>query len=58
MVDIPQYIKDKYWLKYAPAGLDKWVEIPENMTIPKLGEYGAENFGEHVNVDLQQDFTN
>lgn len=50
MGDVPQYIIDKYWLKNAPPGLDKWIDIPE-MTIPQLGEYGAEQFGDAVNVD-------
>ncbi|MHA1379910.1 MAG: long-chain-fatty-acid--CoA ligase [Candidatus Helarchaeota archaeon] len=51
MADIPQFIKDKYWLKHAPPGLDKWVDIPDDMTITQLAEYGAEKYGDLVNID-------
>ncbi len=49
-MDIPQEIKDKYWMKYAPPGFDKWVEIPD-MTIPEMGENTAKKFGDNIVID-------
>ncbi|NVM04179.1 MAG: AMP-binding protein, partial [Candidatus Helarchaeota archaeon] len=49
-MDIPQEIKDKYWMKYAPPGFDKWIEIPD-MTIPEMGENSAKKFGDNIIID-------
>ncbi len=51
MADIPKEIKDKFWMKHAPKGFDKWIEILE-MTIPEMGELAAEKFGDEPTIDF------
>ena len=47
-MELPDYIKNRYWKDYLPAGVSLEIDIPENMSLIDIFKKGAENFGERV----------
>ncbi len=47
-MDIPDYIKNRYWKDYLPAGITLEIDIPEDLTLGDLFVQGAEKYGEKV----------
>ncbi|NVM27315.1 MAG: AMP-binding protein [Candidatus Helarchaeota archaeon] len=50
-MDIPDYIKNRYWKDYLPAGVTLDIDIPEDMTLGDHFAQGAEKFGDKVAMD-------
>ncbi|MHA1651136.1 MAG: long-chain-fatty-acid--CoA ligase [Candidatus Helarchaeota archaeon] len=46
-MDIPDYIKERYWKDYLPPGITLDIEIPE-ISLRELFEQGAKNYGEKI----------
>jgi len=45
---LPDYIKNRFWKDYLPAGITLEIEIPEDMSLVNLFEKGAEEYGDKV----------
>ncbi len=46
--DIPDYIKNRYWKDFLPAGITLDVEIPDNLGLGDLYKMAAEEYGDQV----------
>ena len=47
-MQIPDYIKNRYWKDYLPPGISLEIDIPENLTLRDVFEKGAELYGDKV----------
>jgi len=47
-LDLPDYIKNKYWKDYLPPGISLEIDIPEDKSLRDLFEVGSEQFGDRV----------
>jgi len=50
-MEIPNYIKNRYWKKYLPPGMTLDLEIPEEWSLIDIFKNGAEKFGNKVALD-------
>ena len=48
--ELPDYIKNKIWLKKYPADFPKEVKIPKDKSIPDLAEEAVEKFADSVSL--------
>jgi long-chain acyl-CoA synthetase len=48
MIEIPDYIKNRYWKDYLPPGITLEIEIPEDESLIDLFKKGAEEYGEKI----------
>jgi len=46
-MDIPDYIKERYWKDYLPPGITLEIDIPE-VSLGSLFEQGAKNYGDKI----------
>ncbi|MEM2144328.1 MAG: long-chain fatty acid--CoA ligase [Candidatus Jordarchaeaceae archaeon] len=49
-IELPDYVKNKIWLKKYPADYPKEVKIPKDKAIPDLAEEAVQKWGESVNL--------
>ncbi|MHA1830879.1 MAG: AMP-binding protein, partial [Candidatus Helarchaeota archaeon] len=47
-MDLPDYIKNRYWKDYLPPGITLEIDIPEDMSLRDLFVQGAKNFGDKI----------
>lgn len=50
-MEIPDYIKDRYWKDFLPSGMSLEIDIPENMSLADLFKNGAKEFGNNVSMN-------
>jgi long-chain acyl-CoA synthetase len=48
MVELPDYIKNRYWKDYLPSGVTLEIDIPQDQSLIDLFKNGAEKYGEKV----------
>lgn len=51
-MEVPNYVKNRYWGKYLPKGMTLELEIPENMTLIDIFKNGAKKFKDKVSLDF------
>ncbi len=49
-MELPDYIKNRYWKDYLPAGVTLEIDIPEDMTLGDIFKNGALKFADKVNI--------
>jgi long-chain acyl-CoA synthetase len=47
-MELPEYIKNRYWKDYLPPGITLEIDIPEDLTLVDVFRKGAEDFGDNV----------
>ncbi|HUX98917.1 MAG TPA: long-chain fatty acid--CoA ligase [Candidatus Deferrimicrobium sp.] len=47
-MDIPDYIKNRYWKDYLPPGITLEIDIPETQSLGDIFEIGAKSFGDKI----------
>ena len=52
MIELPDYIKNRYWKDSMPKGVTLDLEIPDDMTLIDVALNGAEKFGDKVAMDF------
>ncbi|MEM3562358.1 MAG: long-chain fatty acid--CoA ligase [Candidatus Jordarchaeaceae archaeon] len=56
--ELPDYIKNRIWLKKYPPDLPKEVKIPDDKSIPELAEEAADKWPDSVNIIFyEREFT-
>ena len=58
-MDLPDYIKNRYWKDFLPPGISLELDIPEDKTLIDLFEQGAKDYGDQVamNFYLRKEYT-
>ena len=51
-MELPDYIKNRYWKEFLPEGITTELEIPENMSLIDVWKYNDKNFPDHVVLDF------
>jgi len=51
-MEVPNYVKNRYWGKYLPKGMTLELEIPENITLIDIFKNGAKKFKDKVSLDF------
>jgi len=51
-MELPDYIKNRYWKDYIAEGITIDLEIPENMSLIDVVKYQGENFPDNVIMDF------
>ncbi|MFX0010751.1 MAG: AMP-binding protein [Candidatus Hermodarchaeota archaeon] len=51
-MEVPDYIRNRYWGKYLPKGITLDLEIPEDMTLIDVFENGVKEFKDKVSFDF------
>ncbi len=49
-MELPDYIKNRYWKDYLPAGVTLEIDLPEDMTLGDVFKNGALKFADKVNI--------
>ncbi len=48
MVELPDYIKNRYWKDFLPPGITLEINIPENQSLVDISKNGAKQFGDKI----------
>jgi len=58
-MELPDYIKNKFWKDFLSPGMSLDIDIPDNMSLKDIGEEGAKRFGDKVAMvyALKREFT-
>ncbi|TFG06372.1 MAG: long-chain fatty acid--CoA ligase [Promethearchaeota archaeon] len=51
-MELPDYIKNRYWKDFLPPGISLDIEISEDIALPDIFKKGAESFGDKVSMDF------
>ncbi len=51
-MELPDYIKNRYWKDYLPDGITTELDIPQDMSLIDVYKYNLENFPDHVMLDF------
>ncbi len=49
-MELPDYIKNRYWKDYLPPGMTLEIDIPEDKSLVDIFEKGVENYRDKVSV--------
>ena len=52
MVELPDYIKNRYWKDYLPPGITLEIDIPQDRSLIDIFKTGAKDFGEIICMDF------
>ena len=52
MVELPDYIKNRYWKDYLPPGITLEMEIPQNESLIDLFKRGTIEYGDKICLDF------
>jgi len=52
MVELPDYIKNRYWKDYLPPGITLEIDIPQDKSLIDLFKIGSIEHGEKVCLDF------
>jgi long-chain acyl-CoA synthetase len=52
MIEIPDYIKTRYWKDFLPPGITLEIDIPQDESLIELFENGAREYGDKVCLDF------
>lgn len=47
-MELPDYIKNRYWKDFLPPGISLEIDIPEDMSLGDLFEQGAKKYGDKI----------
>jgi len=50
-MELPDYIKNRYWKDYLPPGITLEIDIPEDISLLDIFRNGAEQYGNKVSMD-------
>ncbi|MFX0178845.1 MAG: long-chain fatty acid--CoA ligase [Candidatus Hodarchaeota archaeon] len=50
-MELPNYIKNRYWKDYLPPGITLEINIPEDISLLDIFKKGAEQYGDKVSMD-------
>ncbi len=50
-MELPNYIKKRYWKEFLPWGITLEIDIPENISLVDIFENGAEEFGDRISMN-------
>lgn len=50
-MDLPDYIKNRYWKDYLPAGITLEIDIPEDLSLGDIFQKGLE-YGDRISMDF------
>jgi long-chain acyl-CoA synthetase len=50
-LELPNYIKDRYWKNFLPDGITLEIDIPEDISLVDIFEMGAKEYGDRVSLD-------
>jgi long-chain acyl-CoA synthetase len=50
-LELPNYIKDRYWKDFLPDGITLEIDIPEDISLVDIFEMGAKEYGDRVSMD-------
>jgi len=50
-MDLPDYIKNRYWKDYLPPGITLEIDIPEDISLVDIFEKGAKDYGDKVSMN-------
>ena len=58
-MELPDYIKNKFWKDFLSPGMSLEIDIPDNVSLKDIGEEGAKRFGDKVAMvyALKREFT-
>ncbi len=51
-MEIPDYIKNRYWKDYLPPGISLDIDIPQDQSLIDLFKNGAKEFGDQVSMEF------
>ena len=51
-MELPDYIKNRYWKEYLSDGITVDLDVPEDMSLIDVFKYNDENFPDHVVMDF------
>ena len=49
-MELPDYIKNRYWKDYLPLGVTLEINIPEDLSLVDIFEKGLENYSNKVSI--------
>jgi long-chain acyl-CoA synthetase len=49
-MELPEYIKNRYWKDYLPLGVTLEIDIPEDLSLVDIFEKGLENYRDKVSI--------
>jgi len=50
-MELPDYIKNRYWKDYLPPGITLEIDIPEDISLLDIFRNGVEQFGDKISMD-------
>ncbi len=50
-MELPDYIKNRYWKEYLPPGITLEINIPEDISLVDIFEKGAKEYGDNIALD-------
>jgi len=50
-MELPDYIKNRYWKDYLPPGITLEIDIPEDISLIDIFRNGVEQYGDKVSMD-------
>lgn len=50
IMELPDYIKNRYWKDYLPSGMTLEIDLPDDMTLGDVFKMGAEDYRDKVNI--------
>lgn len=50
-MQLPDYIKDRYWKDFLPAGMTVEIDIPEDISLVDIFKNGAQEYGNQICMD-------
>ncbi|NVM17482.1 MAG: AMP-binding protein [Candidatus Lokiarchaeota archaeon] len=51
-MELPDYIKNRYWKDYLPNGITVELDVPENMSLIDVWKYRGENYADDIVMDF------
>jgi len=51
-MELPDYIKNRYWKDYLPEGITVELDVPENMSLIDVWKYRGEEYTDQVMIDF------
>ena len=49
-MELPDYIKNRFWKDYLPAGMTLEIDLPDDLTLGDVFRMGSEKFGDKINI--------
>ncbi len=50
-MELPNYIKKRYWKELLSRGITLEIDIPENISLVDIFENGTEEFGDRISMN-------